>query len=201
VARDDLATVTLRSHRQILDNVWRPTLGPLPFLGVRHSMIVKIADSRRWNKKTYNNAIGALRRAFAFGFLDYPDRHDPASGLRSARIGKKDRPKIDPFTIQDAEMLIAALHEEWGEAHGNYDEFGFFTGLRPSEEIAPGVAKDAGFRSGLRISLSRLKITRVIPRPVSFSSTPADLGRPKFSWPTEGSPSQAKSANSPEITF
>ncbi len=33
-------------------------------------------------------------------------------------------------------MLIAAVHRDWGEAQGNYDELRFFTGLRPSEEIA-----------------------------------------------------------------
>ena len=33
-------------------------------------------------------------------------------------------------------MLIAALHRDWGEAQGNYDELRFFTGLRPSEAIA-----------------------------------------------------------------
>jgi integrase len=136
VARDDLAPVTLKSHRQILDHVWRPALGRLPFLAVQYSMMVKVADSHSWNKKTYNNAISALRRAFAFGYLDYPDRVDPATRLRSAKIGKKDRPRIDPFSIQDAEVFIAALHQDWGEAHGNYEEFRFFTGLRPSEEIA-----------------------------------------------------------------
>jgi integrase len=99
-------------------------------------MIVKVADSHTWNKKTYNNAISALRRAFAFGYLDHPDRIDPATRLRSAKMGKKDRPRIDPFSIQDAEVFIAALHQDWGEAHGNYEEFRFFTGLRPSEEIA-----------------------------------------------------------------
>jgi integrase len=99
-------------------------------------MMVKVADSHSWNKKTYNNAISALRRAFAFGYLDHPDRVDPATRLRSAKIGKKDRPRIDPFSIQDAEVFIAALHQDWGEAHGNYEEFRFFTGLRPSEEIA-----------------------------------------------------------------
>jgi integrase len=41
-----------------------------------------------------------------------------------------------PFTIQDAETLIAAIHRDWGEAQGTYDEFRFFTGLRPSEQIA-----------------------------------------------------------------
>ena len=45
VARGDLAPITLASHRQILDHVWRPHLGPLPFLGVRHSQLVTIADA------------------------------------------------------------------------------------------------------------------------------------------------------------
>ena len=76
------------------------------------------------------------RRAFAFGYQVHPERRDPAATLRSARIGKKDRPLIDPFSIQDAETLIAALHRDWGEAQGNYDEFQFFAGLRPSEQIA-----------------------------------------------------------------
>jgi integrase len=136
VARGDLASVTLASHRQILDRIWRPHLGPLPFLGIQHSMLIKIADAHNWSKKTYNNAISALRRAFAFGYLDYPERRDPAASLKCSRIGKKDRPAIDPFSIQDTEVLIAALHRDWGQAQGNYDELRFFTGLRPSEEIA-----------------------------------------------------------------
>jgi integrase len=97
---------------------------------------LKIADAQRWNKKTYNNAISALRRAFAFGYRDHSQQRDPAASLQSARIGKKHRPAIDPFSIQEAELLIAALHHDWGEAQGNYDEFRFFTGLRPSEQIA-----------------------------------------------------------------
>ena len=32
--------------------------------------------------------------------------------------------------------MIEAIHHDWGEAQGNYDEFRFFTGLRPSQEIA-----------------------------------------------------------------
>jgi integrase len=56
--------------------------------------------------------------------------------IGEARIRKKDRPVIDPFTIQDAETLIAGVHRDWGEAQGNYDEFRFFAGLRPSEQVA-----------------------------------------------------------------
>jgi hypothetical protein len=68
-------------------------LGHLPFLVVPYSMMIKIADSHNWNKKTYNNCISALRRAFAFGYLDYPDQRHPAASLRCARVGKKDRPQ------------------------------------------------------------------------------------------------------------
>jgi integrase len=145
LARGDLAAVTVASHRKILNHVWRPHLGDLPFLGLRYSMLVKIADAYTCNKKTYNNAISALRRAFNFGYLDYPEGRDPAASLKCARIGKNDRPPIDPFSIQDAEVLIAAIHRDWGEAQGNYDELRFFTGLRPSEEIALTVTDyDAG---------------------------------------------------------
>ncbi|MEJ0005225.1 MAG: hypothetical protein WDM77_02230 [Steroidobacteraceae bacterium] len=89
VARADLAHITLASHRQILDQVWRPHIGHLPFLGVRYSMLARIADNRRWNKKTYNNAISALRRAFAFSYRDHPEKANPAAGLRCARIGRR----------------------------------------------------------------------------------------------------------------
>ena len=156
VARGDLAPVTLTSHRQILDHVWRPQLGRLPFLGVQHSMLIKIADAKNWNKKTYNNAISALRRAFAFGYLDYPESRDPAAALKCSRIGKKDRPAIDPFSIQDAEVLIRALHRDWGEAQGNYDELRFFTGLRPSEEIALVVTDYDRQRGVLSITKARV---------------------------------------------
>ena len=38
--------------------------------------------------------------------------------------------------MHDAGTLIAAIHRDRGEAQGNYDEFRFFTGLRPSGLIA-----------------------------------------------------------------
>jgi hypothetical protein len=119
VRRGDLAPITLAAHRQILDHVWRPALGSVPLLAVRYSMLVKAADSHHWTKKTYNNAISALRRAFEFGFQDHPEHYNPAKALKSARINKKDRPKIDPFSIQHAETLIAALHRN-GRSHRKY---------------------------------------------------------------------------------
>jgi integrase len=54
--------------------------------------------------------------------------------------------------MRDAETLIAAIHRDWG----NYDEFRFFTGLRPSEEIAL-VLSDLDLVNGL-ISVNKARV-------------------------------------------
>jgi integrase len=136
VRRDDLAAATVRGYRKVLDGVWRPPLGQLLFYDVSYSRLVAIADERDWSKKTYDNVLSVLRRAFDFGYHDRPLEANPARNLRSARLRKTDRPKVDPFCMHEAETLIAAIHRDWGEAQGRYDEFRFFTGLRPSEQIA-----------------------------------------------------------------
>ena len=156
LAKADLAPITVMVYRRILNTFWRPKLGALPFLAVRYSTLVEIADEPAWSKKTYNNAISVLHRAFRFGYRDYPDRHDPAQSLKCARIRKKERQAIDPFSIQDAERLIQAIHRDWGPAQGNYDEFRFFTGLRPSEQIALKVSDFDSIRGTLMVDKARV---------------------------------------------
>jgi integrase len=156
VAQNDMAPITVSSYRRVLNTFWRPKIGEMPFLAVRYSMLVRIADEAPWSKKTYNNAISVLRRAFKFGYHDHPDRHDPTLALKSARIRKKDRATIDPFTIQDAETIIAVIREDWGEAQGNYDEFRLFSGLRPSEQVAVLVSDFDPTHGTLTISKARV---------------------------------------------
>jgi integrase len=55
-------------------------------------------------------------------------------------------------------MLISKLHADWGEAIGNYDEFRFFTGLRPSEQIALLVT-DYDARRGV-LSVTKARVLR-----------------------------------------
>ena len=131
-----LAYATLASYRRVIDATWRPAIGSRRFDQVNYSMLVKIADAKPVGKKTYNNIVSVLRRAFEHGYRDHPERHNPARGLKTLRMHRKDRPPVDPFSIEEAETLIAAIHQDWGEAQSNYDEFRFFTGLRPSEQIA-----------------------------------------------------------------
>jgi hypothetical protein len=59
-----MAAATVRSYRKVLDGVWRPHLGDMVFSHIRHSRLIAIADGHSWSKKTYNNAISVLKRAF-----------------------------------------------------------------------------------------------------------------------------------------
>jgi hypothetical protein len=61
--------------------------------------------------------------------------------------------------MHDAETLIAGIHRDWGEAQGNYDEFRFFTGLRPSEQIAL-VLNDVDLMNGV-ISVNKARVSGV----------------------------------------
>jgi hypothetical protein len=79
VTKRDMATVTLASYRRVLDGFWRPHIGSERFLDLRYSTLVRIADNVTWSKKSYNNAISILRRAF--GYRDHPEKHDPTCGL------------------------------------------------------------------------------------------------------------------------
>jgi integrase len=69
---------------------------------------------------------------------------------------KKDRPPVAPFTIQEAESLISRLRADWGDAIGNYDEFRFFSGLRPSEQIALLVTDYNAHRGVLSVTKARV---------------------------------------------
>jgi integrase len=133
-----LAFVTARGYRKLLAQIWRPEIGPRFFNEIRYSELVKIANAYQWSKKTYNNAISVIRCAFHYGYRDHPEKHNPASGLKCLRMTKKDRPAVDPF-----------------EAIGNYDEFRFFTGLRPSEQIALLVTDYDARRAVLSVTKAR----------------------------------------------
>lgn len=152
----DMAYSTLEGYQKILDSVWRPRIGKEAFEDVVYSRLASIAASHTIQKRTYNNIVSVLRCAFNFGYKDHPEKHNPASGLNTLRITKKDRVPIDPFTIQEGERIIAESHTEFGVAHGNYEEFRFFTGLRPSEQIALTV-QDCDLVKG-RIQVTKARV-------------------------------------------
>jgi integrase len=87
---------------------------------------------------------------------NHPGNFNPAAALKGPRTRRRDFPRIDPFRIQEAEALIAAIHKDWGELAGNFHEFRFFTGPRPSEQIALRVSDFDEAQGTLSVTKSRV---------------------------------------------
>jgi integrase len=157
VSMDDLAPSTLEGYREILDRVFRPEIGDECFDHIVYTRLAEIValHTTGAKKKTYNNITSAVRTAFKFGYLDRAGQFNPALALSTFRITAKDRPKIDPFSVEEAEMIIAASHRMHGEWYGNYEEFRFFTGLRQSEQFALELS-DCDIKTG------KIAITKVV---------------------------------------
>jgi len=112
--------------------------------------------STDWNHPLPQHSLLDTHR---FGYRDYPEKCNPTYSLKSARILKKDRTKIDPFTIQDAETLIAAIHRHWGEAQGNYDEFRFWNASLRADR-APGYGFRCCSGGALKVTKARVGIDK-----------------------------------------
>jgi integrase len=97
VRRDDLAAATLTGYRKVLNGVWRPALGEQLFYNVSYSQVVAIADRHDWSKKTYNNSLSVLRRAFDFGYKDAPLRPILLAACEARACAQRIAPGWIPF--------------------------------------------------------------------------------------------------------
>lgn len=131
----DMSVSTLDGYRKAYNARWKQELAARPFFSIQLSDLRRIADKYDGKKKGRNNVVSVIRCIFKHGYENTPQKN-PALGLQCLRLKSKDRPEVDPYNIGEAETLIAAIYEDHGAAQGAYDEFRFFTGLRPSEQIA-----------------------------------------------------------------
>lgn len=130
----DLEFATRESYRKILAHFWRPKIGEKSIADIRYSDLASIVGSHPWGStKTRNNVISVARRVFDMAYADELIVNNPAERLKSLRV-QREPPR--PYSVDDAELLIAGILKDWGEHEANYVEFGFFTGCRPSEIIA-----------------------------------------------------------------
>lgn len=144
--RKAISPATFEDYRQTLNRVWRPHIGTY--------MVTSVADQQCPSARAYNKAIGVIKKLFDFCLIDLPSHGNPAVLVERAKIRKR-RP--DPFSVKDAESLIAKLHADWGSAQGNFDELRFFTGLRTCEEIALRVADYDREHHRLNVSKTRVR--------------------------------------------
>jgi integrase len=111
---------------------WKSTLGARPLRALRTSEILKALNTRpELTGKTVNNYVSVLREALELAVTDKLLPDNPVTQVKRA---KHQKPPVDPFSLEEAEAIIADLYKR-SPSVARYTEFKFFTGLRTSESF------------------------------------------------------------------
>ena len=103
----------------------------LTFMHVKYA----IASRPELKGKTINNYLQVLRevmdQAKYDGLIVVNPVIDPKSGI-AIRV-KDQKPEADPFSNDEADRIVASMHEKYPEQIANFTEFWLWTGLRTGE--------------------------------------------------------------------
>lgn len=133
----EIVAGTRQNYRSVLNMYWMPHLATVPIDQITPTLLRKIIADTQWSSQgVKRSAMQRLRTvlnaATAEGLL-------PKNPVGNLDLPKVARVEIDPFTMAEAEQIIAHLYAtlwEFSRAYACYFEFAFFTGMRPSEIMA-----------------------------------------------------------------
>lgn len=112
---------------------WKGVIGEKPLRSLKLSdVLAAIASHPEWSGKTVNNRVDVLRQALALAVLDNVVSANVADNVPRASHQK---PDADPFSLEEAELLIAYARQRYDAQVTNYIEFKFFTGVRTGESF------------------------------------------------------------------
>lgn len=130
VRENDLEHSTVHHYTQTLNSKhftdWNPLF--LPTLDFR-KLKAKLAALPE-HPKTFNNIASVMQMVLAYGHQAKLIREPLHEHVELRKVPKA---KPDPFSLAEIEVVLAKMRHELGR---NFYEFAFFTGLRPSEQIA-----------------------------------------------------------------
>lgn len=129
----DRKTSTKAQYQTRIESFWKVHLTDRPVAKVKHSDILEALAQGTWKSgKSRNNELSMIRQFFEFLRLDGAIPANPCDGIERATY---QRPAPDPFTLEEAESIVAHLAAKYGHEVADYYEFMFMTGLRTSEAI------------------------------------------------------------------
>nr|WKF58762.1 Putative defective protein IntQ [Paraburkholderia busanensis] len=134
LAESELQATTYSEYRRTLDryftNVWEDReIASITF----DELSEYLAGQGIKSPKTFNNVMTPLRRLFAHAVLTKKITEDITEGISSRKVQLA---APDPLDIEEIEAVLAHISEKYAEPWLNYFEVAFFTGMRPSEQIA-----------------------------------------------------------------
>lgn len=123
---------TVKTYESAFRSWVLPTFGKVPLAQIDAKMITREKDAllMRLSAKSVSNYLGVLRDFFAWAISQDYLQENPASGVTVGRQTAKKADRIEPFTRDEIQAILAATDDR---LFRNYLEFAFFTGLRTSE--------------------------------------------------------------------
>lgn len=125
---------TLDEYSNALKRYFYPIYQDMPIENIEYEgFAVYIAGLPLNTAKTFNNVMTPVRGIFALAAKTGKVKHDIARDIESRR-GQKPLP--DPLDIIEVDLVLGHILKKYGDQWRNYFEFAFFSGCRPSEQIA-----------------------------------------------------------------
>lgn len=135
VKRPEVQHSTFHHYEQTLSSYHFADLMDVRTVDLNYRALMNLLADFPKNGKTFNNVASVLRQVLEYGFkakLLAEPLHD------HVEMRRYQKPGPDPYTLQEAQAIIQAMPEG---APQNYYELAFFSGMRPSEQIALQWAK------------------------------------------------------------
>jgi len=130
VKRPEIQHSTADQYRQTLDSYHFDAVRKTPVAQLTFRELKLLLVGLPENAKTFNNVASVFRMALEYGHLA---KMIPEPLHLHITMRKHQKPQPDPFTLEQVEALL----QRFGSALArDYYEFAFFSGMRPSEQIA-----------------------------------------------------------------
>lgn len=126
----DIEHSTLHHYKQTLGSYHFADWEPLHLVDIDYRKLKAKLAALPANAKTFNNIASVLSMVLEYAHKAKLLREPLHEGIELRRLAK---PKPDPFSMAEVEVMLARMRDPRGVT---FYEFAFFSGLRPSEQIA-----------------------------------------------------------------
>ncbi|MES3022861.1 MAG: site-specific integrase [Pseudomonadota bacterium] len=129
----ELKSSTRSQYKTRMNSFWKVHLKNVPVDQVRYSDILEALAAGTWKSaKSRNNELCMIRGPFELARLDKHIKENPCDEVKAKEVPRR---TPDPFTLNEARVILSHLKSHRPEQIFNFVQLMFFTGLRTSEGL------------------------------------------------------------------
>lgn len=126
-----------RNYKGLMNNYWMPHLALMPMRAISPMVLRRVIAETDWRTPTIKRAaIARIKAMFRSAILDEVMERNPATSIQ---LPAKTKKQIEPFSVEEADAIIAWMNENLSkrlQVFSAFYEFAFYTGMRTGEIMA-----------------------------------------------------------------